>query len=60
VKKLTEEQASGLAYNFPLRPDFMAQLVLPQDLSTKEARRLADMLATLVTTEEQASSRRGR
>ena len=42
---------SEICYNFPLRSDFMAQLVLPQDLTEKEAKRLAAFIATLVVAE---------
>src|ERR1035437_6493438 len=30
----------GLSHAFPMRPDFLAQLVLPRDLKTSEAQRL--------------------
>jgi hypothetical protein len=36
-----------LAYNVPLRADFIAQLILPYDLSEAESKKLAAMLATL-------------
>lgn len=38
----------GLAYEFPLRPDFTAQLVLPYALTKQETVRLAAFLDTLV------------
>lgn len=38
----------GIAFTVPLRANFMAQLVLPFDLSEAEAQRLAAMLETLV------------
>jgi hypothetical protein len=43
----------GLAHEFPLRPDFMVQLVLPVNLTTKEARRLAAFLLTLADDDDQ-------
>lgn len=39
----------GLVYDFPLRADFMAQLVLPRDLTSAEAKRLMAFLESLVT-----------
>ena len=35
------------AYEFPLRPDCVAQLVLPGDLTKREADRLCAMIQTL-------------
>jgi hypothetical protein len=32
---------SSVSLTFPLRPDFMAQFILPKDMTTKEARKLA-------------------
>jgi hypothetical protein len=37
----------GLAYSYPLRGDFMAQLVLPYDLTDLEAKRLGAFLLSL-------------
>lgn len=37
----------SLSLNFPLRPDFLAQVVIPRDLKADEARRLGAFLATL-------------
>lgn len=37
----------GLTYPFPLRPDFVAQLVIPRDLSTEEAKRLSIFIQAL-------------
>jgi hypothetical protein len=39
--------SSGLTLAFPLRGDFLAQVVLPRDLKSDEARRLAAFIATL-------------
>ena len=39
--------SSGLSLAFPLRQDFLAQVVLPRDLKSDEARRLAAFIATL-------------
>lgn len=38
---------TGLSLAFPLRPDFLAQVVVPRDLKTDEAKRLAAFIATL-------------
>jgi hypothetical protein len=37
----------GLAMPFPLRSDFLAQIVIPRNLSTDEARRLSAFILTL-------------
>lgn len=42
-----KKPAQEVLYNFPLRDDFTAQLVLPRDLTTEEARRIRTMLITL-------------
>jgi len=39
--------SSGLSLAFPLRADFLAQVVLPRDLKSDEAKRLAAFIATL-------------
>jgi hypothetical protein len=39
--------AAGLALSFPLRTDFLAQVVIPRDLRADEARRLGAFLMTL-------------
>ena len=36
-----------LALDFPLRPDFMAQVVVPRNLTAAEAKRLCAFLLTL-------------
>ncbi len=38
---------TGLPLNYPLRPDFLAQVVIPRDLTSEEARRLGAFLLTL-------------
>lgn len=38
---------SQLEYIFPLRPDFNVQIIVPQDMTTLEAQRLAAFLLTL-------------
>lgn len=43
-----DRQTRGLVYDIPLRPNFNVQLVLPYDLTTAEAAKLAAMLTTLV------------
>jgi len=37
----------ALCLDYPLRRDFLAQLVVPQDLTELEARRLCAFIATL-------------
>ena len=37
----------GLSLSYPLRPDFLAQVVIPRDLTAEEARRLGAFLLTL-------------
>ncbi len=44
--------AQQLAYAFPLRPDFMAQFVLPYNLTTEEARRLETFLLSIAATQK--------
>jgi hypothetical protein len=39
--------SAGLPLSFPLRPDFLAQVVIPRDLTADEARRLGAFLLTL-------------
>lgn len=38
---------TGLPLNYPLRPDFLAQVVIPRDLTAEEARRMGAFLLTL-------------
>lgn len=52
VDKVIEEavspvQSSGLNLSYPLRPDFLAQIVVPRDLSQLEAKRLGAFILTL-------------
>lgn len=37
----------SLCYDFPLRPDYDAQLVIPRNLSMQEAERLAEFLKSI-------------
>jgi hypothetical protein len=39
--------STGLPLSYPLRPDFLAQVVIPRDLTAEEARRLGAFLMTL-------------
>lgn len=39
--------STGLPLSYPLRPDFLAQVVIPRDLTSEEARRLGAFLLTL-------------
>ncbi|MDP2794036.1 MAG: hypothetical protein Q8O25_08175 [Sulfurisoma sp.] len=43
----TPQAATGLPLSYPLRPDFLAQVVIPRDLTADEARRLGAFLLTL-------------
>ncbi len=38
---------AGLSYDYPLRPDFLAQVVVPRDMKVSEARRLTSFIMTL-------------
>jgi hypothetical protein len=40
------------AYAFPLRPDYQAQLVVPRDLTVRDAERLIEFIRTLVMPSE--------
>jgi len=46
---------SGLSYEYPLREDFLAQVVLPRDLKTDEARRLCGFIMTIAADYEPRS-----
>jgi hypothetical protein len=39
----------GLTLEFPMRPDFLAQVVIPRDMNKGEARRFAAFIMTLAT-----------
>ncbi|MEP7293571.1 MAG: hypothetical protein ABI835_17425 [Chloroflexota bacterium] len=39
--------SGGLPLSFPLRPDFLAQIVIPRDLTVEEAKRLGAFLLTI-------------
>jgi hypothetical protein len=41
------EGPSGIALDYPLRPDLLAQVVVPRDLTVEEARRMGAFLITL-------------
>lgn len=41
--------SSGLSLSYPLRPDFLAQVVIPRDMKSDEARRLSAFVMTLAT-----------
>lgn len=43
----TAATSAGLPLSYPLRPDFLAQVVIPRDLTAEEARRLGAFLLTL-------------
>ena len=40
-------QVAGLSYAYPLRGDFLAQVVVPRDMKAEEARRLTRFIMTL-------------
>lgn len=42
-------QTAGLSHTFPLRSDFLAQLVLPRDMKTIEAQRLCAFIRALAS-----------
>ncbi len=46
-------KSRALAYDFPLRPDFLAQLVLPVNITEREAKKLGAFLLTLVQEQEE-------
>jgi hypothetical protein len=46
-EKETTHTSSGLTLSYPLRVDFLAQVVIPRDLSTIEAKRLGAFLLTI-------------
>jgi hypothetical protein len=37
----------GISLDYPLRPDLLAQVVVPRDLTVEEARRMGAFLVTL-------------
>ena len=45
-----------LALNFPLRPDFLAEIVVPFDLTPREAERLAAFIKALPMPEGEPST----
>lgn len=45
----TMASSLGLPLSFPLRPDFLAQVVIPRDLTVEEAKRLGAFVLTLAT-----------
>ena len=47
VTDSSHTSAGGLAMPFPLRSDFLAQIVIPRNMSSDEARRLSAFILTL-------------
>jgi hypothetical protein len=43
---------TGLSYDFPIRPGFLAQVVVPRDMKVDEARRLARFVMALAVDNE--------
>lgn len=41
--------AAGLSLEFPMRPDFLAQVVVPRDMKVDEARRFSAFIMTLAS-----------
>jgi hypothetical protein len=41
------DPAGDIALAYPLRPDLLAQVVVPRDLTVEEARRMGAFLVTL-------------
>lgn len=41
--------SGGLSHTFPMRPDFLAQVVLPRDMKTAEAQRLCAFIRALAS-----------
>lgn len=39
--------SKGIAIDFPMRPDFLAQVLVPSNMSEDEAKRLCAMIMTL-------------
>lgn len=46
-RELETVASGGLTLSFPLRPDFLAQVVIPRDLTAIEAKRLGAFLLTI-------------
>jgi hypothetical protein len=62
VKKREPVDTASTCYEYPLRPDYLAQLVLPREITVIEAARLCDFIRTLViepSTAEASAQRQG-
>ncbi len=46
-----ETRVGSLCFEYPLRPDYLAQLVLPRDMTKSEADRLCALIRSLVQPE---------
>jgi len=44
----TTVRTAALCYDYPLRPNYIAQLVVPRDMTTAEAERLCKFINALV------------
>ena len=51
-RPLTDEERTALALSFPLRDNYVAQVVIPRDLTKREADRLSDFIRSLATDRE--------
>jgi len=49
---IPERNGPWLALDYPIRPDFMAQVVVPRNLTMAEARRLEAFIMSLAIDEE--------
>jgi hypothetical protein len=49
---------SGITFDYPLRPDLLAQVLVPRDLTVEEARRMGAFLVTLAVDFRPAASDR--
>jgi hypothetical protein len=45
----TPSAVVGLSLEFPIRPDFLASIIVPRDMKVHEARRLASFIMTLAS-----------
>jgi hypothetical protein len=51
-----DRSGAGISLEYPLRPDLLAQVVVPRDLTVEEARRMGAFLVTLAVDFRPASS----
>lgn len=46
-RKLAPQPVPSIANDYPLRPDYMAQIVVPRDMTEREAERLCEFIKSL-------------